>query len=128
MIRRPPRATRTDTLVPYTTLFRARLRSAAYRTREGSWGPRRERRRRAWRYLRKAIDHGPYPSTTSRNIMTTRPTMRPAVPWVAWPLRWVTVLIPSLMTMIIATAAKALSQGNRGARVENGRESRWEGR
>src|SRR3546814_15546386 len=26
MIRRPPRSTRTDTLFPYTTLFRARLR------------------------------------------------------------------------------------------------------
>src|SRR3546814_19145825 len=26
MIRRPPRATRTDTLFPYTTLFRSRLR------------------------------------------------------------------------------------------------------
>src|SRR3546814_12101677 len=28
MIRRPPRATRTDTLFPYTTLFRSSLRSA----------------------------------------------------------------------------------------------------
>src|SRR3546814_2081063 len=27
MIRRPPRSTRTDTLFPYTTLFRSRLRS-----------------------------------------------------------------------------------------------------
>src|SRR3546814_6058159 len=29
MIRRPPRATRTDTLFPYTTLFRSRAHSAA---------------------------------------------------------------------------------------------------
>src|SRR3546814_14076407 len=29
MIRRPPRSTRTDTLFPYTTLFRAQRRSAA---------------------------------------------------------------------------------------------------
>src|SRR3546814_8542135 len=29
MIRRPPRSTRTDTLFPYTTLFRARLLVAA---------------------------------------------------------------------------------------------------
>src|SRR3546814_12082832 len=29
MIRRPPRSTRTDTLVPYTTLFRSRPRLAA---------------------------------------------------------------------------------------------------
>src|SRR3546814_8056032 len=28
MIRRPPRSTRTDTLFPYTTLFRSRSRSA----------------------------------------------------------------------------------------------------
>src|SRR3546814_1053482 len=31
MLRRPPRSTRTDTLFPYTTLFRSRL-SAGYRT------------------------------------------------------------------------------------------------
>src|SRR3546814_11474605 len=29
MIRRPPRSTRTDTLFPYTTLFRSELRGAA---------------------------------------------------------------------------------------------------
>src|SRR3546814_4767265 len=29
MIRRPPRSTRTDTLFPYTTLFRSRLQAAA---------------------------------------------------------------------------------------------------
>src|SRR3546814_18234504 len=28
MIRRPPRSTRTDTLFPYTTLFRSRLRAS----------------------------------------------------------------------------------------------------
>src|SRR3546814_18001432 len=31
MIRRPPRSTRTDTLLPYTTLFRSRLRLLAKR-------------------------------------------------------------------------------------------------
>src|SRR3546814_7534695 len=31
MIRRPPRSTRTDTLFPYTTLFRSRLRRARRR-------------------------------------------------------------------------------------------------
>src|SRR3546814_2917391 len=30
MIRRPPRSTRTDTLFPYTTLFRSRHRSALH--------------------------------------------------------------------------------------------------
>src|SRR3546814_14994211 len=39
MIRRPPRSTRTDTLFPYTTLFRSRLRaprSAAARCRRAN--------------------------------------------------------------------------------------------
>src|SRR3546814_15047904 len=31
MIRRPPRSTRTDTLFPYTTLFRSRMGVGAYR-------------------------------------------------------------------------------------------------
>src|SRR3546814_10521734 len=30
MIRRPPRSTRTDTLFPYTTLFRSHTQSAGY--------------------------------------------------------------------------------------------------
>src|SRR3546814_14172777 len=34
MIRRPPRSTRTDTLFPYTTLFRSRLRPLQGRGRE----------------------------------------------------------------------------------------------
>src|SRR3546814_13944448 len=33
MIRRPPRSTRTDTLFPYTTLFRSRCRRASRRSR-----------------------------------------------------------------------------------------------
>src|SRR3546814_6320181 len=35
MIRRPPRSTRTDTLFPYTTLFRSRAPAAAHRHRAG---------------------------------------------------------------------------------------------
>src|SRR3546814_15440490 len=45
MIRRPPRSTRTDTLFPYTTLFRS-LRRRAGTPREGrqeAWGPPRRR-------------------------------------------------------------------------------------
>src|SRR3546814_2777423 len=34
MIRRPPRSTRTDTLFPYTTLFRSKLSSMSYRESE----------------------------------------------------------------------------------------------
>src|SRR3546814_7684378 len=36
MIRRPPRSTRTDTLVPYTTLFRSLLAGRGRRRRVGS--------------------------------------------------------------------------------------------
>src|SRR3546814_14518639 len=35
MIRRPPRSTRTDTLFPYTTLFRSYAGAAADRPRQG---------------------------------------------------------------------------------------------
>src|SRR3546814_11034010 len=35
MVRRPPVSTRTDTLFPYTTLFRSRLRLAASISRKG---------------------------------------------------------------------------------------------
>src|SRR3546814_6136070 len=38
MIRRPPRSTRTDTLVPYTTLFRSPSRAPAPRSRR-AWAP-----------------------------------------------------------------------------------------
>src|SRR3546814_4788379 len=44
MIRRPPRSTRTDTLFPYTTLFRSCFAWSA-----GRWhGPGRDNRHRAW--------------------------------------------------------------------------------
>src|SRR3546814_15478016 len=36
MLRRPPRTTRTDTLVPYTTLFRSQ-QGCGPQDREGSW-------------------------------------------------------------------------------------------
>src|SRR3546814_7459669 len=47
MIRRPPRSTRTDTLFPYTTLFRSALRSLARRGRQ-SRGDRRRTQLRAF--------------------------------------------------------------------------------
>src|SRR3546814_19854191 len=45
MIRRPPRSTRTDTLFPYTTLFRS-FRACRREGGEGSW-------------RRDAVQHGP---------------------------------------------------------------------
>src|SRR3546814_19036803 len=50
MIRRPPRATRPDTLFPYTTLFRSRPRPpAADRLAEGEVRKEPDRRRRQYR-------------------------------------------------------------------------------
>src|SRR3546814_2546678 len=49
MIRRPPRSTRTDTLFPYTTLFRSR---APLRPPAPS-----DRRRVPWRYRAAALRH-----------------------------------------------------------------------
>src|SRR3546814_16695495 len=37
MIRRPPRSTRTDTLFPYTTLFRSRRAGIRWRFWQASW-------------------------------------------------------------------------------------------
>src|SRR3546814_18825035 len=42
MIRRPPRATRTDTLFPYTTLFRSQVGDRGRRRVEAFWRARRD--------------------------------------------------------------------------------------
>src|SRR3546814_16695382 len=55
MIRRPPRSTRTDTLFPYTTLFRSPAGRGDRRHPEGLRHPRGARRREAGRSLG---DHG----------------------------------------------------------------------
>src|SRR3546814_18289912 len=49
MIRRPPRSTRTDTLFPYTTLFRSKSGSRAPRDPPAAPGGRGGRDRRGWR-------------------------------------------------------------------------------
>src|SRR3546814_1804931 len=55
MIRRPPRSTRTDTLFPYTTLFRSRRRASADRLPSASAClPRAETRRRRKSRTRRA--------------------------------------------------------------------------
>src|SRR3546814_4434874 len=48
MIRRPPRSTRTDTLFPYTTLFRSQRRRRLLLPRPRPPARRRSRNRRAW--------------------------------------------------------------------------------
>src|SRR3546814_6229689 len=69
MIRRPPRSTRTDTLFPYTTLFRSRVhgagasghrRAAAWRLRRGKQAVRRaagDRRKAARRQRSRSEEH-----------------------------------------------------------------------
>src|SRR3546814_6860107 len=52
MIRRPPRSTRTDTLFPYTTLFRPDIRP--HRTRGPALACRHDQKRRAWRSQNRA--------------------------------------------------------------------------
>src|SRR3546814_17055089 len=75
MIRRPPRATRTDTLVPYTTLFRSRprrksritwhlrnwtsLRRRSFRPWVSTFRPLRPRQASAGLSVRLRKDHGP---------------------------------------------------------------------
>src|SRR3546814_3923115 len=54
MIRRPPKSTRTDTLFPYTTLFRSVV--AAILNRRGSLGPAPGKRSRGELVL-EALDH-----------------------------------------------------------------------
>src|SRR3546814_16188259 len=62
MLRRPPRSTRTDTLFPYTTLFRSRLRALA-RTRRSLFRGDARCRARQGRYL------------ASRNPMSSDPVV-----------------------------------------------------
>src|SRR3546814_20505788 len=58
MIRRPPRSTRTDTLFPYTTLFRSRRRQRADGVR-GAGRPAPGRRRVSWRHAACATPETP---------------------------------------------------------------------
>src|SRR3546814_15653378 len=58
MIRRPPRSTRTDTLFPYTTLFRSRGTAAARRSGGGPGGT-----LGGWA---TALGHGRSPARASR--------------------------------------------------------------
>src|SRR3546814_18128120 len=80
MIRRPPRSTRTDTLFPYTTLFRSRglgdLRPGAGRRAAHRRDRRRRRRRQAGDSLRRL------PPTPARICSRRRadPSLRPAGP------------------------------------------------
>src|SRR3546814_4553608 len=60
MIRRPPRSTRTDTLFPYTTLFRSSTRSStsSRASATASWG---------WRIRRSQSDRRSCSRSTSRS-------------------------------------------------------------
>src|SRR3546814_14326475 len=66
MIRRPPRSTRTDTLFPYTTLFRSRAAGRRDRDRPGCGWRGREVRRRPWD---GKIGSGPAPGQPERQTL-----------------------------------------------------------
>src|SRR3546814_2324742 len=66
MIRRPPRSTRTDTLFPYTTLFRS-VRGAAPQA--GRLGPPRQCPRRRSRCILAVAVHGQRRSDDQRSIV-----------------------------------------------------------
>src|SRR3546814_12321663 len=57
MIRRPPRSTRTDTLFPYTTLFRSELFEAPSGSSTPHYGAERGSRKRqhVWRYRKHEL-------------------------------------------------------------------------
>src|SRR3546814_8773167 len=60
MIRRPPRSTRTDTLFPYTTLFRSYLgfrRSSLYRCFEAAIGLHANRRFPSLSHVERSEEH-----------------------------------------------------------------------
>src|SRR3546814_14092013 len=66
MIRRPPRSTRTDTLFPYTTLFRSgssNVRAASGRSDRSLRCRRMTTRRRRWMMLYSAANRPSQPST-----------------------------------------------------------------
>src|SRR3546814_8983682 len=69
MIRRPPRSTRTDTLFPYTTLFRSDRRSGEIPGRAGH-GRRHSRRSVLWRTA--GGRHGPGPGRRAAHPVAGR--------------------------------------------------------
>src|SRR3546814_20325680 len=54
MIRRPPRSTRTDTLFPYTTLFRSGVRAQGWLGWQNSGGRRQQIRESRWMATRRS--------------------------------------------------------------------------
>src|SRR3546814_5089224 len=78
-IRRPPRSTRTDTLVPYTTLFRAKsqhwVEKCLWLTKDNVWkygaqGDRQALVLLVWSILRGAAGAPDYPRFTNENTAT----------------------------------------------------------
>src|SRR3546814_16008379 len=101
MIRRPPRSTRTDTLFPYTTLFRSGRSAAGRRVR-----PDRFRRRRARRDPRPPLPERPV-SVRAPDHRQPDPGRRlPAVPYAADQIRGPVRRAP-------AHARRAAGQGRR---------------
>src|SRR3546814_14946171 len=90
MIRRPPRSTRTDTLFPYTTLFRSQAPAVRARSRmTDTRSP-----------LRVAI------YDLDRTVLRT-PTFTLFLLWAAWrEARWRLLLLPALAALMIGHALR----------------------
>src|SRR3546814_15778949 len=93
MIRRPPRSTRTDTLVPYTTLFRS-YQPAARSRRFGVMGNQRRPAKRSIPRPRPQLTTAPrmlpaLATATSRTTEWLSDITRPARPTSAWAGRMV---------------------------------------
>src|SRR3546814_17715346 len=115
MIRRPPRSTRTDTLFPYTTLFRSCEPNGALRPRSGDAGQSlREylglaiRRPAAQAPRREPHSHNP-PMTGQIGelalVMAVHAARVPSTPWArGGTLHWPTIQIKPPTTALVPTA------------------------
>src|SRR3546814_10621746 len=76
MIRRPPRSTRTDTLFPYTTLFRSRICAVLARVIDAHpfADPLRFRHASGEMIAFRVVPHGPECMRDTREIVMARPT------------------------------------------------------
>src|SRR3546814_14259314 len=75
MIRRPPRSTRTDTLIPYTPLFRSQHRRARHDDRSRAHGRHRHHPQPA-RLLHRPLRRTPRPVGPPRRRNRARPASR----------------------------------------------------
>src|SRR3546814_16593948 len=103
MIRRPPRSTRTDTLFPYTTLFRSHRPAA-----RAKW------HRRRWRAYRSRAFPSRAPERRARKSLECRPPCRDArrIESLDMPQRLVTVHPVALVGVVAGAEIAARHAGD----------------